>query len=131
MPLQLFYDSQNRYECGVDEAGAGPLMGPVVAAAVIWNKDCHLLKDSKKLSAKKREDLEIYIKEYAEDYAIAFIYEDEIDEINILQARIKAMHKAIGKLKLVDFIDIALIDGNRFIPYEDIPYELIVRGDNT
>lgn len=130
MSLKLHFDEKNDYECGVDEAGAGPLMGPVFAAAVIWNVDCPQLNDSKKLTPKKRKELSEYIKANATDWAIYQIDEKEIDEINILQARIKAMHKAIGNLELVDFIELLLIDGNRFTPYFEIPFEMVVKGDS-
>ncbi len=129
--LRTCYDENNLYEVGVDEAGAGPLMGPVVAAAVVLsNERSNELRDSKKLSEKKRNELQQYIRDNAEDYAIAFVDEREIDEINILNARIKAMNKAIGKLKLIDFIDLTLIDGNRFYPQWDMPYKTIIGGDD-
>ena len=99
--------------CGVDEAGAGPLMGPVYAAAVILPEDCAIegLDDSKKLSEKKREALFDIILEAAEACSVAFVGEREIDKINILNARIRAMQLAIDGLAVK--ADFALIDGNR------------------
>ena len=99
--------------CGVDEAGAGPLMGPVYAAAVILPPDCEIpgLDDSKKLTEKKREALYPVICEKAVAWAVAFCTEQEIDEINILNARMRAMQRAIDALSVKP--DFALIDGNR------------------
>lgn len=99
--------------CGVDEAGAGPLMGPVYAAAVILPEDCAIagLDDSKKLSEKKREALFDVICEKAIAYSVAFVDAREIDEIDILNARMKAMQLAIDGLAVK--ADFALIDGNR------------------
>ena len=100
---------------GVDECGRGCLAGPVVAAAVIWNpefihEDIEFMKDSKKVSKKKREYLLEFIKENAIDYGIAFIDNNEIDKINILKASHKAMHDALNQLQ-IDF-DHILVDGN-------------------
>ncbi len=118
MPLDYHYEKQARDAgfqaiCGVDEAGAGPLMGPVYAAAVILPLDCEIegLNDSKKLSEKKREALFPIICEKATAYGIAFATEKEIDEINILNARMLAMQRAIDALSVP--ADFALIDGNR------------------
>ena len=99
--------------CGVDEAGAGPLMGPVYAAAVILPQDCTIdgLDDSKKLTEKRRETLFDVICETALAYSVAFIEAKEIDEIDILNARMKAMQLAIDGLSVS--ADFALIDGNR------------------
>ena len=99
--------------CGVDEAGAGPLMGPVYAAAVILSEDCMIegLDDSKKLTEKKREALFEIICHKALAYSIAFVDAKEIDEIDILNARMKAMQLAIDGLSIP--ADFALIDGNR------------------
>ena len=99
--------------CGVDEAGAGPLMGPVYAAAVILPEDCTIdgLDDSKKLTEKKREALLDVICETALAYSVAFVNAKEIDEIDILNARMKAMQLAIDGLSVS--ADFALIDGNR------------------
>lgn len=128
--LKLKFDENNFFECGVDEAGAGPLMGPVVAAAVIWNYPCEKLNDSKKLTPKKRRELVEVIKTHADDWSVAFVDEQKIDDTNILKCRIEAMHLAVGKLELIDSIELLLVDGNRFNSYEDIPYEMIVKGDS-
>lgn len=114
--------------CGVDEAGRGPLAGPVFAAAVILPENCIIegLNDSKKLTEKKREALFDVIKEKAISYSIASVDEKIIDEINILQATYLAMKKAVEGLDVP--ADYALIDGNRMPPLE-IDGETIVKGD--
>ena len=114
--------------CGVDEAGRGPLAGPVFAAAVIlpYNIEIDGLNDSKKLSEKKREYLFDIIREKAVCFGIASCDEKEIDEINILNASMLAMKRAVDKLLIKP--DIALIDGNK-TPKLDIPAEAIVKGD--
>lgn len=114
--------------CGTDEAGRGPLCGPVVAAAVILPRDIEIegLNDSKKLTEKKREKLFDIIKEKAIAYAIAEASALEIDEINILNASMLAMKRAIEALPVK--ADFALIDGNRSRGF-DIPTETIVKGD--
>lgn len=114
---------------GTDEAGRGCLAGPVVAAAVILpNNFKHpILNDSKQLSASKREILKTVIEKEALSYAVAFVNEKEIDEINILNASILAMHKALNQLQLKpDFI---IVDGNKFKPFGQIPHQTIVKGD--
>ncbi len=115
--------------CGVDEAGRGPLCGPVVAAAVILPKGLEIqgLNDSKKLSEKKREALFNIIKEKAVAYAIAEASPAEIDEINILNASMLAMKRAIEALPVP--ADFALIDGNCSRGF-DIPTETVVKGDS-
>lgn len=117
-----------RYICGVDEAGRGPLAGPVCAAAVILPADVDIpgLNDSKKLTDKKRRELFPVICDKAVAYGIAFADHDEIDEINILQATYLAMERAIAKLAIKP--DFALIDGNRAKDF-GIPLETIVGGD--
>lgn len=114
--------------CGVDEAGRGPLAGPVVAAAVILPHDFVLdgLDDSKKLTEKRREALFDRIREQAVAYAIATVEADEIDRINILQATFRAMQQAVTSLSIS--ADYALIDGNR-APALQIPCQCIVGGD--
>ena len=114
--------------CGVDEAGRGPLCGPVVAAAVILPRDTVLegLNDSKKLTEKKREALFDIIKEKAIAYAIAEASPAEIDEINILNASMLAMRRAVTALPVK--ADFALIDGNCSRGF-DIPTETVVKGD--
>lgn len=115
--------------CGVDEAGRGPLAGPVCAAAVILPDGCVIegLNDSKKLSEKKREELFPIIKEKAVAYAIAFGTVEEIEEFNILEATYMAMNRAINSLNVV--ADYALIDGNRIPRGIKIPCEAVVKGD--
>ena len=115
--------------CGVDEAGRGPLAGPVCAAAVILPDGCVIegLNDSKKLSEKKREELFPIIKEKAVAYAIAFGTVEEIEEFNILEATYMAMNRAINSLNVV--ADYALIDGNRIPRGIKIPCDAVVKGD--
>ena len=117
-----------KYVCGVDEAGRGPLAGPVYAAAVILPEGCIIegVNDSKKISEKKREELFDVICEKALAYSIASADEKEIDEINILNATYLAMKRAVEGLNIA--ADYALIDGNR-LPQLDIPAECIVKGD--
>ncbi len=117
-------------EAGTDEAGRGCLAGPVVAAAVILPKDFQhpFLNDSKQLSEKKRFELKPFIEEHAVSYAVEFVWQHEIDTINILNASILAMHKSIDKLTVIpEFI---IVDGNRFKPFKKIPYQTIVKGDS-
>ena len=115
--------------CGVDEAGRGPLAGPVCAAAVILPKDLVIpgLNDSKKLTDKKRRELFPVIKEQAIAYGIAFASEQEIDEINILQATFLTMQRAIDQLE--GKADFALIDGNREKDF-GLPVMTVVKGDS-
>ena len=117
-----------KYVCGIDEAGRGPLAGPVCAAAVILPEGIEIegLNDSKKLTEKKREKLYDIIIEKAIAYGIAFADEKEIDEINILQATFLAMKRAQEKLGVK--ADYALVDGNR-MPKLNIDGETIVSGD--
>ena len=114
--------------CGVDEAGRGPLAGPVCAAAVILPEGVIIdgVNDSKKLSEKKRESLFDVIREQALSYSIAYATVDEIEEINILNATMLAMRRAIDGLDIK--ADYAMIDGNK-IPPHDIDAECIVKGD--
>lgn len=126
--LKLNY-SQYTLETGTDEAGRGCLSGPVVAAAVILpeNFKHELLNDSKQLSEKKRQELRPYIEKHALAYAVAFVSHQEVDQINVLQASITAMQRAIAKLSpQPEFI---IVDGNKFKPYKDIPHQTIVKGD--
>ena len=115
--------------CGVDEAGRGPLAGPVCAAAVILPPNVEIpgLNDSKKLSDKKRRELYPIIKEKAIAYGIAFADHQEIDQINILQATYLAMERAINQLSVKP--DLALIDGNRAKDF-GIPVETVIHGDS-
>lgn len=117
-------------ECGTDEAGRGCLAGPVTAAAVILPKDYNngILNDSKQLSVKKRILLKPIIESDALYFAFTHVLPSEIDKINILNASILAMHKSIERLEtLPEFI---IVDGNKFKPLLNIPYETIVRGDS-
>jgi len=116
-------------EAGCDEAGRGCLAGPVVAAAVILPKDYHhaVLNDSKQLSEKKRNELRTEIEKHAIAWAVAEVSNQEIDEINILNASYKAMHLAIDQLKIKP--ELLLIDGNRFKAYPHIKHECIIKGD--
>lgn len=118
-------------EAGCDEAGRGCLAGPVFAAAVILPPDFKdpLINDSKQLSRKQRLQLRKVIEHYATDWAVASLSNQMIDEINILNASIQAMHIAIGKLKK-EKPQHLLIDGNRFKPYPGIPHTCIIKGDS-
>lgn len=120
---------QTGLEAGTDEAGRGCLAGPVTAAAVILPPDfAHpLLNDSKKLSAKQRERLKVVIEDRALAHAVVHISPKKIDEINILQASILAMQRAIQALNIRP--EHLLVDGNRFHPLADIPHRCIVGGD--
>ncbi len=123
------YYIPNIIEAGTDEAGRGCLAGPVVAAAVVLPKSFShpILNDSKQLTEKKRKELREYIEENALSYAVAFVDEKKIDEINILHASILAMHKAIEKLKVEP--EHVIVDGNKFKPYKEIPHTTVVKGD--
>ena len=123
-----YYGNGYRLICGIDEAGRGPLCGPVCAAAVILPLDCKIdgINDSKKLSEKKREALFELITEKAVSYGIAMATAKEIDDINILQATFLAMRRAFEKLE--DAPDLALIDGNRK-PGLSCDEVTIVKGD--
>ena len=128
MLLQNF--SGFKLEVGTDEAGRGCLAGPVVAAAVILPPkfEHSFLNDSKKLSEKQRFQLKPIIEENAVSYAVSFVWQDEIDAVNILNASILAMHQAIENLtKQPEFI---IVDGNRFKNFKDIPHQTIVKGDS-
>lgn len=116
-------------EAGLDEAGRGCYAGPVFAAAVILPVDFHhpLLNDSKQLQEKQRDLLRPIIERESTAFAVAFIDNQEIDRINILQSAYKAMHLSIDRLSVKPRQ--LLIDGNRFKPYKKIPYECIVKGD--
>jgi ribonuclease HII len=116
-------------EAGTDEAGRGCLCGPVVAAAVILPEDFShpFLNDSKQISEKKRAELRPFIEENALDFGVSFVWQQEVDKINVLQASITGMHRAIDALNITpEFI---IIDGNKFRNYKEIPHETIVKGD--
>lgn len=116
-------------EAGCDEAGRGCLAGSVFAAAVILPPDYEnvLLNDSKKLTDRKRKQLREIIEHDALDWAVGIVEPGEIDEINILNASILAMHRALDQLKVRP--EAVIVDGNRFKPYRDLPYTTIVKGD--
>ncbi len=121
--------SEFNLEAGCDEAGRGCLSGPVVAAAVILPEGFYhpLLNDSKQVSKKHRDELKPYIIENALDWAVGVCSPKEIDEINILNASILAMHKALSQLKILpQFI---AVDGNRFKKYAEIPHATQIKGD--
>ena len=119
----------NKVEAGCDEAGRGCLAGSVYAAAVILPPDYknELLNDSKQLSEKKRYLLRSMIEKDALAWAVGVVTAEEIDKINILNASILAMHRALDALKVRP--EAIIIDGNRFKPYQDVPYTTIVKGD--
>ena len=127
--LKAYYQTE-WVEAGCDEAGRGCLAGPVYAAAVILPRDYHhaVLTDSKQLSEKLRNQLRRDIEENAIAYAVTAIDNERIDEINILQASISAMHLSLDKLK--EKFGYIIIDGNYFKPYGEIPYKTIVKGDS-
>ncbi|MDA8993681.1 ribonuclease HII [Flavobacteriaceae bacterium] len=116
-------------EAGTDEAGRGCLAGPVTAAAVILPETVNLplLNDSKKLTERQRFLLRPLIEEQALAYAITFVSPEEIDQINILNASIKAMHLALEQLALTP--EHIVVDGNRFKPFKNIPHQCIIKGD--
>ena len=122
---------ENNLICVVDEVGRGPLCGPVVSAAVILPKGFtdSRIKDSKKIkSSKKMKEIADFIKENAISYSIGIASAKEIDDINILQSTYLSMHRAIKGLNQIP--SKLLIDGNSFKPYEQIPYECIIKGDD-
>lgn len=117
-------------ECGTDEAGRGCLAGPVTAAAVILPKAFKndILNDSKQLSESKRMFLKPIIETEALTFGVSHVFQEEIDNINILNASILAMHQSIKKLKpQPEFI---IVDGNRFKPYSNVKFETIIKGDS-
>ena len=119
-----------KLEAGTDEAGRGCLAGPVVAAAVILpnNFEHTLLNDSKQLTEKQRFLLKPYIEKHALSFSVSFVWKDKIDEINILQSSILAMHQSIATLEVKpEFI---IVDGNKFHNYKSIPHQTIVKGDS-
>ena len=122
--------SENYVEAGCDEVGRGCLCGPVVSAAVILddNFEQNLVNDSKKLNFKTRLELDDYIKNNVKDYAIAELSPEFIDQHNILNASIHAMHNALDKLTIRP--ELILVDGNKFHPYNYIPHQCIIKGDS-
>ena len=129
MAKLLAYFEKGRLEAGCDEAGRGCLAGPVVAAAVILPPRFNhpLLNDSKKLTETQRNVLRHIIEKKALAWAVGLLTNEEIDEINILNASFMAMHKAIRQLSTTP--DLLLIDGNRFHAYPSIPHQCIIKGD--
>ena len=129
--MELLKSWSNAYvEAGCDEVGRGCLCGPVVAAVVILDENFNqnLVNDSKKLTFKTRQALDQYIKDNVKDFAISELSPSFIDENNILNASIHAMHLSLDQLKIRP--ELLLIDGNRFHPYEFIPHQCIVKGDS-
>ncbi len=123
------YLQEGRVEAGCDEAGRGCLAGPVTAAAVILPPDFsnELLNDSKQLTEHQRDTLRPIIEREALAWAVAMVSPQEIDTINILRASFTAMHRALDQLTVRP--EHILVDGNRFIPYSDIPFTTIIKGD--
>ena len=122
---------EGRIEAGCDEAGRGPLAGPVFAAAVILPADFHhpLLNDSKQMSERSRELLRPIIEKEAAAWAVEEVSAEEIDKLNILWASVRGMQRAVARLSVRP--DFLLIDGNRFRPFDGIPYATVVHGDAT
>ena len=127
--LTPIYNKESRSEAGCDEAGRGCLAGSVYAAAVIFAPDYHNeeLNDSKQLTAKRRYALRQIIERDALAWAVGIVTPEEIDHINILNASILAMHRALDQLTLRP--EFVIVDGNRFKPYHEVPYATIVKGD--
>lgn len=127
--MLLSHYQEDLIEAGCDEAGRGCLAGPVFAAAVIFPKGYYnpVLNDSKKLSEKKRKELRAIIERDALAYAVMPVSPQEIDKINIHNASYKAMHLALDALAIKP--ELLLIDGNRFIPYNNIAHHCIIKGD--
>lgn len=125
------YMNADLVEAGCDEAGRGPLAGPVFAAAVILPKDFYhpLLNDSKKMTEKAREELRPIIEREAIAWAVEEVSANEIDTINILNASITGMQRAVRKLTVKP--EFLLIDGNKFKPFDDYKYQCVVKGDAT
>ena len=124
-----FFDMGMQYVCGIDEAGRGPLAGPVVVASVMLPKDSMIegVNDSKKISESKREKLYDVILQEAISYGVGIIYQDEIDEINILQATKKGLHEAVSNMKIKP--NVILVDALTGIDTLGIPYKSIIKGD--
>lgn len=120
----------NSVEAGCDESGRGCLAGPVFAAAVIIPPgfECEDLNDSKQLTEKQRNKLRLIIEEKALCFSVAYCSPEEIDELNILWASVKAMHKALSGLSTIP--NHILVDGNRFKPFKEIPYTCVIKGDS-
>ncbi len=131
--MLLAYHTEGIHEAGIDEVGRGCLAGPVVAAAVVLppNAPAQLptLNDSKKMSAKQREQCAVQIRACALAYGIGQASVEEIDQHNILQATFMAMHRALGQLSFMP--EQLLVDGNRFASYKKLPHVCVIKGDAT
>jgi|SRR5690625_116702 len=129
MGLEEYLQCGKKIVAGLDEAGRGCLAGPVTAAAVVLPPEFShpMLDDSKKMDADDREEVRQIIEKEAVAWAVAFVPSERIDEINILWASIEAMHRALDQLTLRP--GYLLVDGNRFLPYQEIPFECVVGGD--
>lgn len=127
--MLLPFFSDDKLEAGCDEAGRGCLAGPVVAAAVILPRDYKhsVLNDSKQLPRKKRDAIRLEIEKEAICWAVSFVDNHEIDKVNILNASYLAMNRAVDQLKSIP--ELLLIDGNRYKPHNEIPFECIIKGD--
>ena len=138
------YLDETKIEVGIDEAGRGCLFGPVCVGAVVWpnqdplfnGKEPPIIKDSKKVSEKKRNILREYIEENAIAWSVQFISHEEIDQTNILKATMKGMHRCIDDIRQKCSIDTILVDGNNFKIYTDedlnyIDHKCVISGDNT
>lgn len=136
-----FFQNERQLEVGMDECARGCLFGRTYTAAVIWSSEflleninnpefewIHQIRDSKKVSPKKREQLAEFIKEYCLDYSIQFADEFEIDTINILHAVQRCFHSSLKELNVTP--EKIFVDGNVFVPYKKIPYECVEKGDN-
>ncbi len=127
----LPYMTEDLIEAGLDEAGRGPLAGPVFAAAVILPRDFHhpLLNDSKQMTQKARETLRPIIEKEAVSWAVEAVSPQEIDQINILAASITGMQRAVRRLTVKP--QLLLVDGNKFKPFDGYAYKTVVHGDAT
>lgn len=138
--MKFYSKTPSCIEAGIDEAGRGCLLGPVVVAAVIWDATkteglATQIMDSKKLTPKKRRLLRKYIEDEAVDFSVALVDHEEIDSINILNATLKGMHLALDGLDRSAHLDHILVDGDKFKPYLDkrgeyVPHACIIDGDN-
>lgn len=128
--METFFEKSEEVQVGVDEAGRGCMIGPVVAAAVIWNPSVPFegIKDSKKLSRKRRAQLRVYIEENAIAFGVGMASNIEIDEMNILNATYLAMHRALDNIDVK--FDRILVDGDRFLPYKFVRHNCQVNGDD-
>lgn len=131
--MESYYNPLAEYECGIDEAGRGSLAGPLFTAAVVLPKDFKndVINDSKKLSAKKREQMVPIIKEQAIAYAIDMASVEEIDEHNVLQATMMSMHRCLDKINESINVTFIIVDGDTFNPYKLTASSHIIKGDET